>query len=315
MAFQTLLQEGVTRLHPFDARSFLQTRYHRLKLFGEDCQSTKIIDVRQKLHRVQNVADVRTNFGRKDLQNANHLTLLRSLEFADAIVGIHHRSRFDEHRLSARTLIVNDTFDFTLQRRSHGDDQTAIAKRGRNITIDVSFGLRLVDDGTQTMADVARSHLDAVTNVEQFGGSCVLDLAIFVEHKVNALDDLWKCAHAFCHACQSRIDHFGRYLGILRLARSIFGDCIRPFSTRSEKLHKAHHSLQRAFEIKKVEFFEISAFRTNAQQGLSHIIEVFLIHFLFGHAEEGKFAGLFERFFHQLEFVGKLHLIVHPLRA
>ena len=201
VAFQTLLQEGVTRLHPFDARSFLQTRHHRLKLFGEDRQSTKIVDVRQKLHRVENVADVRTNLGRKDLQNANHLALLRSLEFADAVVGIHHRSRFDEDGLSARTLIVNDTFDFTLQRRSHGDDQTTIAERGRNITIDVAFGLRFVNDGAQTMADVARSHLDTMTNVEQFRSGSVLDLAIFVEHKVDALDDLRKCAHAFRHAC------------------------------------------------------------------------------------------------------------------
>ena len=233
----------MTRLHPFYARRSLQARHHRLKLFGENRQSTKVIDVRQKLHRVQNVADVRTNFRRKDLQNANHLAFFRCFEFANAVVGIHHRCRFDEHRLSARTLIVNDTFDFTLQRRSHRNHQTTIAKRGRNITIDVSLGLRLVDDGAQTMADVARSHLDAVTNVEQFGSGSVLHLTIFVEHKVNALDDLRKSTHAIRHTRQSWIHHFRRHFVVL-LARSVFGDCIRPFSTRSEKLHQTHHRLQ-----------------------------------------------------------------------
>ena len=178
--------------------------------------------MRQKLHRVQNVADVRTNLGRKDLQNANHLTLFRSLEFTNAIVGIHHRCGFYEHRLSTRTLIVNDTFYFTLQRRSHRNHQTTIAKRRRNIAVYVAFGLRLVDDGAQTMADVARSHLNAVTNVEQFRSGSVLHLAIFVEHKVNALDDLRKSTHAFRHTRQSWIYHFGRNLGILRLTRPVF---------------------------------------------------------------------------------------------
>ena len=198
--------------------------------------------MRQKLHRVQNVADVRTNLGRKDLQNSNHLTLFRSLEFANAIVGIHHRCGFYEHCLSTRTLIVNDTFDFTLQRRSHRNHQTTIAKRGRNIAVYVAFGLRLVDDGAQTMADIARSHLNAVTNVEQFGSGSVFHLAIFVEHKVNTLDDLRKSTHSLRHTCQSWIHHFRRHFIVL-LARSAFGN-ICSFSTRSEKLHQTHHSLQ-----------------------------------------------------------------------
>ena len=199
--------------------------------------------MRQKLHRVQNVADVRTDFGRKDLQNANHLTFLRSFEFTNAIVGIHHRCGFYEHRLSACTLIVNDTFDFTLQRRRHRNHQTTIAKGGRNIAVYVAFGLRLVDDGAQTVANVARSHLNAVTNVEQFGSGSVLHLAIFVEHKVNALDDLRKSTHPLRHTCQSWIHHFRRHF-VVFLAHSAFGSCIRSFSTRSEKLHQTHHRLQ-----------------------------------------------------------------------
>ncbi len=97
VALEALLEEGVTGFDPVDARLGLQARYDAGELLREDGEGAKVVDVGEKLHRVENVLDVGTNLGGEDLQDADDLAAFGGFEFANAIVGIDDDGGFDEY--------------------------------------------------------------------------------------------------------------------------------------------------------------------------------------------------------------------------
>ena len=326
VAFQTLLQERVARLHPVDAGGALELGHNGLKLLGEDGQCAQIVDMGEKLHRTQNRVDVRTDFARQDLEDADDFAPFGRFEFADAVVGIDHRRRFDKDGFARCALIVDDTLDFALQGRCHRNDQTAVAEGGRYVAVNVSVGLRLRDDGAERMADAARGHLDVVADTEEFGRGRILHFSVLVEDGVDAADDLRKAAHPFRHAVEGGIFGVGSPLVEVVGCGIAFGRCdrsrgvvgsVRLFLRRcgAEKLHDAHHRLQRAFQIEQVEFFEVGAFGTDAHERLPHVVEVLFVDLLFGLHEVAELFGLAEGFAHLVKVGGELHVIVYPLRA
>lgn len=314
VALETLLEQRVASLHPVDARIGLQARHDAGELLGEDGEGAEVVNVRKKLHRVENVLDVGTDLGGEDLQDADDLAAFCSFEFANAVVGVDNGGRFDEDSLTRSTFVVDDTLDLALESRGYGNDEATVAERGGDIAIDVAFCLRFVDDGAQGVADAARSDLDGVANVEQLGRGGILDFAVLVEDAVDASNELGEAAHAVGHAGEGGVERCGtggrrRVGGRIGLC-FLVGDLLLLRGT--EEAHEAYHGLEGALEVEEIELFEVSAFGTNAHKGLAHVVEVFFVDVFLGRHEAGEFLGLCQRFAYGVEVGRKSDVVVDP---
>ena len=301
-------------LHPVDARLGLQARHDAGELLREDGEGAEVVNVREKLHRVENLLDVRTDFAGEDLEDADDLATFCGFEFANAVVGVDNSGRFDEDGFTRSTFVVDDTLDLAFESWSDGNDEATVAERGGDIAIDVAFCLRFVDDGAQRVADATRSDLDGVANVEQLGRGGILNFAVLVEYAVDASNELGEAAHAIGHACEGGVERCGtggrrRVGGRIGLC-FLVGDLLLLRGT--EEAHEAYHGLERALEVKEVELFEVSAFGTNAHEGLAHVVEVFFVDVFLGGHEAGEFLGLCQRFAYGVEVGRKSDVVVDP---
>ena len=118
---ERLIEQGVLGNSPIQCGILDEFGHAGLHLLRPDGCGAQKINLREKLQRTQNLVHVRPDDGGQFLENADNLALLGGFEFADFIVGFDHRGRLNENRLARGRFIVDDTFDFALQRGSYGN--------------------------------------------------------------------------------------------------------------------------------------------------------------------------------------------------
>lgn len=87
----------------------------------------------KKAVTVQNFLGVWTYLVGKVGEDANDFLSLFTLQFTYTVVRLYHLGRFYKDCFTCGTLIVYDTFDFTLQSRDDGNNQSAVTQGRGNI--------------------------------------------------------------------------------------------------------------------------------------------------------------------------------------
>ena len=191
----------------------LQRRLNRSVALSPKRLGPDEINLSQEVVRDEQRRDERTQPVRELRQDTNHLPALITLQLADAIVCLHHLSRFDKDRLSAGRLIVYNAPDLPLQGRSHGNHQSPIAQGRRDILLHHPFRLRVAQDAVQRARDAPHRGIQFATDASQFRRRAILQFAVRREDLVNLLHQLRIDLHIPGQSGQARIR--GRFLSLL----------------------------------------------------------------------------------------------------
>ena len=114
----------------------MNTRYFALKI---NSTSTVSADVAH-IEITDNTGENKT---RKDRKNKNQLAAFHSLKVTNTIMCRYHFSRFDKYRFPTCRFVVDDTFDFSFQSGSNGDNQATVAHCWHHVLVYVAFRLRI----------------------------------------------------------------------------------------------------------------------------------------------------------------------------
>ena len=95
----------------------------------------------KKAVTVQNFLGVWAYLVGKVGEDADDFFSLFTLQFTYTVVCLYHLGRFYKDCFSCGTLIVYDTFDFTLQSRDDGNNQSAVTQGRGNIFFYDAFTL------------------------------------------------------------------------------------------------------------------------------------------------------------------------------
>ena len=154
---------------PVDERFFADFRLCGLKGFGQGGLGLDEVDGGQEAVGIEDVLHIGAQLLREIGQYADDFAALVGLQFADAIVGLHHLGRLYEDRLSGGTLIVDDTAYLALQGRGHGYHQAPVAHGGSDVFLHQPFTLGRMQDAVQRARDAALGLGQLAADVAQFG--------------------------------------------------------------------------------------------------------------------------------------------------
>ena len=277
-----------------------------------NCGGSQEIYLCQKPQRIQYFVYVGTDFCREFLQYSDDFPLFGSFQFAYLIVCFHNGRRLDKYSLARGGFIVYDTFDLPFQCRSYGDDQSAVAQSWADVPIYVAFTLGFCNYAAQTMGNTSHGYFQRMADGKQFAGSSVLHSPIFIQRIVYSLDDFGESMHVLAKAIQCRIRHFlFRLIGLLLGLRLLLsGIC-----TVAEVIHQVEYRLERALQVKQVQFLHVGTFGPGFQQSLASVMELLLIGILGFLHETCKFHDTVQSFTDFFIRGRKLQLPVHPLGA
>ena len=141
---QRELQQRVHGLYPVDVRLLLHSRFHRLRQVGQRGLGVEEVDDAEELVGLEDLVDMRAHLVAEHGEDADDLAALLGLQLADAVVGLHHLRRLDEHRLSCGTLVVHDAADAPFHAGRHGNHQTSVAHRRRCVLVHQAVALGCV---------------------------------------------------------------------------------------------------------------------------------------------------------------------------
>ena len=111
---QRLLEEGMHGIHPVQHGTGVDVGADGLHGDGREPLGADEVDDTQEVHRAEDVGDVGPHLGGELVEDADDFTLLLALQFAHAVVGLHHLGRLYEDRLARCRLVVDDALDFAL---------------------------------------------------------------------------------------------------------------------------------------------------------------------------------------------------------
>ena len=148
------------------------------------------VDLCQELIASEHVLHLGTDCLRELHQDAVDLLPLLTLQLADLVVRLHHLGRFDKDRPARVRLVMHDATDLSLHRRSHRDDQSAVAQGGGYVLVDESLAFCRAEDVLQGSRHTACRRCQLLTNAEQCRRRRVLHMTELVEDLVDALHHL-----------------------------------------------------------------------------------------------------------------------------
>ena len=143
------------RFHPVDQSLVTKYGSYTTYLLCKSRLGLYQVNLRQELVGLQQLRQKRAQPAGELRQDADDLTPLLPLQFADAVVGLHHLRRFNENGLARCRLVVHDPLYLSLVGRVDGDHQPSVAHAGCHIFVHISFRLCLAQDGVEAARDAA----------------------------------------------------------------------------------------------------------------------------------------------------------------
>ena len=125
-------------------------------------------------------------------KNTDDLMSLITFQFPDTVVGFHDYSRFDKHRTSRSTLVMDDAWNPALQPRGHRDNKPPVAQGWRNVFLDKTFTLSIAQNAVKCFGDGSFCSGQFMSDVVEFRGSRVSYLPMLVKNLVDTLNEGWK---------------------------------------------------------------------------------------------------------------------------
>ena len=149
LLFQSQPQERMACRNPVHHRLLVHFRLDGVGKVGKF--GTRADEVHLCKHQISiyDVLHVRTYQLRKLRQNNYDFTALVSFKFTYAVVRFHHLSRFHEHRLTRRRLVMHNTFYTALHGRSDRHHETSVADGRRHVLVDETLALSCVQDAVK----------------------------------------------------------------------------------------------------------------------------------------------------------------------
>ena len=262
-------------------------------LLGKESLGPHKLDVGQEGKGTQQFGRVLPQLVGKLLQDADNLAPFLSLEFADAVIGLHDLSRFDIDRLARGRLVMHDTPQLPFHGRSHGDDETAVTQRGGGIRIDQSLALGRLEDMVQGATDAALQAVQFVPYLEECTAGIVLYLAELVE---NLLDASRHRAEGEDTVGQT---HQG---GVGGKTPSLIG-------FPAYDVDEGMEGVEGAFQVPHLLFFDEGTLDADALDGGTEIKEFHLRHTVLSFEEVHEFACLFQGSVQYVEVGLECHLL------
>ena len=145
------------------------------------------IDLRQHLLGIQNEMGIGSQLIGHGLQYANPFAPLRTLQFADVIVGIHHLLRLYIDRFAGSRFVVHDTADLAFVARRDRDYQSSLADRRSRVGFHEPVRFGLPQDGLQGTSHGSLQVGNLAPDTCQFGRSAVRQPTIAVQDAVDRL--------------------------------------------------------------------------------------------------------------------------------
>ena len=127
--------------NPVDVRLVQHYRLYTLCLLCPLRFGLDEVDGGQEIVRCQQLRHLWTYLVAEYRQYADNLTPFSSLQLAYLIISFHYLGWLNEHRLAGCRLIMNNSLDLALQRRSHGNHQTAVAQSGTGVLVNKTVTL------------------------------------------------------------------------------------------------------------------------------------------------------------------------------
>ena len=93
-------------------------------------------DICKELEASQQLLQVRTKLLGELSQDTNDLSFLVGFQLANAVICLHHLSRFYEDRFARGTFIVNNALDAPFQCWSNRNNETSVAHSRCDIFLD-----------------------------------------------------------------------------------------------------------------------------------------------------------------------------------
>ena len=128
-----------------DDRLLRRPRPDPVHLGGEARAGTPEVEVGERRQVLAQGGHGRPDERRQLVEDALLLGLDRQLRLAPRVAQLDHRDRFDEERLPAARLVVDDALDLALGLGPHGDDVAAVAQ-GDDRLLEGARQLRAVDE-------------------------------------------------------------------------------------------------------------------------------------------------------------------------
>ena len=166
---QCFFQQRVNGSNPVNKWLALHLRFVGFEIISQCSLRLYEIDGGQEAARRENVSHVGAHLFREVGQNADDFPALVGLQFANAVVGLHHLGWLDKDCLSRCALVVDDAADSALQGWCHRDDQPAVAYGRRHILINQSFALGSMQDAVQRSRDASLGMGQFAADVAKLG--------------------------------------------------------------------------------------------------------------------------------------------------
>jgi len=140
LGFERGEEPGVAGVIPFHLRPVGQGRERCFDVFGIQGLCVDEIELGGNQAGVEDGGNVRAQLRRERHHYAGDFAVFLHLEFAQAVVGLHHFGRLDKHGFTRCGLVVDNALNLALVHRADGYDHTAVAHGGRGVGVNKPLG-------------------------------------------------------------------------------------------------------------------------------------------------------------------------------